>query len=82
MRRGPKPKPRTTPVGKRLFTLREEQDLTLETAAEKWEMNKDSLERYELGKDYIPSHVALRIADREKISLDWLFGRTDKRRVR
>ena len=82
MRRGPKPKARTTPIGKRLFTLREEQDMTLEMAAEKWEMNKDSLERYELGKDYITSKAALRIADIEGVSLDWLFGRSEKRRMR
>ena len=82
MKRGAKPKERTTPVGKRLFDLREERGLTLEQAAERWEISKASLARYETGLDFLPSKAAIRISDREKISLDWLFGRTDKRRVR
>lgn len=81
MKRGAKPKERTTPVGKRLFTLREEQGLTLDQAAERWGISKASLARYETGLDFLPSKAAIRIARVEGVTLDWLFA-MDERRVR
>lgn len=81
MKRGAKPKERTTPVGKRLFTLREEQGLTLDQAAERWGISKVSLARYETGLDFLPSKAAIRIARVEGVTLDWLFA-MDERRVR
>ena len=77
MKRGAKPKERTTPVGKRLFDMREEQDLTLETAAERWGISKASLARYETGLDFLPSKAAIRIARVEGVKLDWLFAMDD-----
>lgn len=81
MKRGAKPKERTTQIGKRLFAMREERGLTLDQAAERWGTSKASLARYETGLDFLPSKAAIRIARVEKVSLDWLFA-MDERRVR
>ena len=74
MKRGAKPKERTTQIGKRLFDMREERGLTLDQAAERWGISKASLARYETGLDFLPSKAAIRIARAEGVSLDWLFA--------
>lgn len=77
MKRGAKPKERTTQIGKRLFDMREKRGLTLDQAAERWGTSKASLERYETGRDFLPSKAAIRIARVEGVTLDWLFAMDD-----
>ena len=75
--RGRKVKERTG-AGARLYALRMHLHLTGAQAAERWGISAECINRYELGRELIKSDRAVRIAQLEGISLDWLYGLSDK----
>lgn len=72
-------KERSTPEGRRLCALRKELGLTMSAAAARWGMSEQMLSRYEMGCELVKSKTAIRIAELEGVSLDWLFARTETR---
>lgn len=75
--RGRRVKERTG-SGARLYALRMHMRLTGVQAAERWGISAARLNRYELGKELIKSDRAVRIAQLEGVSLDWLYGLSDE----
>ena len=64
---------------KRLRELRQEHKLTQEQAAEVMAVTRRTYLRYEQGDAAPDIRQAALLADRYKVSLDYLVGRSDKR---
>ena len=64
---------------KRLRELRREHKLTQEQAAEVMAVTRRTYLRYEQGDSVPDIRQAALLADRYKVSLDYLVGRSDKR---
>ena len=64
---------------KRLRELRREHKLTQEQAAEVMTVTRRTYLRYEQGDSAPDIRQAALLADRYKVSLDYLVGRSDKR---
>lgn len=65
--------------GKRLLSLREERDLSMEEVATAVGITKSTLSKYEKGKNEPGMMIAKHLADFFKVSIDWLIGYTDDR---
>jgi len=64
---------------KRIRELREDADLTQKHVAEILHMQKTTYRRYELGEREVPFNIAILLAKRFNVSLDYLAGLTDRR---
>lgn len=72
-------KERKKPIIKgRVKELRQECGLTQEKFAEEIEVATNTISRIEQGKMSLSSEVALKIADKYYVSLDWLFFRGEE----
>lgn len=65
-------------VSERLRTLRESLNISQAKLAEICGTNQSSINRYEHGKAEAPYRMLLWYADYFDVSLDFIFGRTDK----
>ena len=65
-------------VGKRLKTLRESVKLSQVKIGELLDLKQSSINRYENGPAAAPYRVLLWDADYFDVSMDYMFGRTDK----
>ncbi|MCM1467913.1 MAG: helix-turn-helix transcriptional regulator [Alistipes sp.] len=65
----------------RIRDLREDADLTQKEIAEILHISQRAYSHYESGTRGIPLGVLIDLADFHKVSIDYLLGRTDKRKV-
>ena len=65
-------------VSERLRGLRESLNISQAKLAEIIGTNQSSINRYEHGQSEAPYKILLRYADYFDVSLDYIFGRTDK----
>ncbi len=65
--------------GERLRLLREESNLTVEQLSEKLGTVKQTISKYENGQREPKYETLLKIAEIFNVSIDYLFGRTNKR---
>ncbi len=65
--------------GERLRILREESNFTEEQLAEKLGIVKQTISKYEKNQREPKYETLLKIAEIFNVSIDYLFGRTDKR---
>ena len=72
---------RTTPIGARLYQLRKEKNWNLSQAAEAYAVRTQAVSAYETGANRPAIAVLCRIADVHSVSVDWILGRTDERRI-
>jgi transcriptional regulator with XRE-family HTH domain len=71
--------PHNVKFGERLRLLREESNLTVEQLAEKLDIVKQTISKYENNQREPKYETLVKIAEIFNVSLDYLFGRTDKR---
>lgn len=70
---------KSTIVAERLKKLRESVNLSQAKLASQFEgVEQPSIFRYENGQAFPPYHVLIQYADFFDVSLDYIFGRTDK----
>ena len=65
-------------VAKRLKELRQSIKVSQIRMAQILETSQSALARYELGSAHVPEDMLLKYADYFDVSLDYIFGRTDK----
>ncbi len=65
-------------VGKRLKELREGVHISQAKLATVFEIEQPAVFRYEKGQSFPPYTVLMKYADYFDVSLDYIFGRTDK----
>ena len=65
-------------VGQRLRTLRESVKMSQAKIGALFGCKQSSINRYESGEASAPYEVLLRYADHFDVSMDYIFGRTDK----
>ena len=65
-------------VAKRLRELRQSIKVSQIRMAQILETSQSALARYELGSAHVPEDMLLKYADYFDVSLDYIFGRTDK----
>lgn len=73
----PKKAIRTTYYGERIACLRKSKNLTQEQFAEEIGMSPATISSIEQGRNQVSAEVAIAIADRFGVSLDWIYGRTE-----
>lgn len=66
---------------RRLRDLREDNDLTQQQVAEILGTKQTIYSRYERGYQNIPLEFLLALADYYNVSIDYIFGRTDKQEI-
>ena len=66
---------------KRLRELREENKLLQKNLAEYLHCSQVAYSRYELGARYIPTEVLIKLAGFYNISVDYLLGLSDNRKI-
>lgn len=66
---------------KRIKDTREDMDIKQGDIAEKLGIKQTQYSRYELGKNEIPLHYLIEVADILNVSIDYLTGRTDKKEI-
>ena len=64
----------------RIRDLREDHDLTQDQCAKIFYIPKNTYIRYENGERIPPIDFIIRVADFYKVSIDWMCGRSDKKR--
>lgn len=64
-------------IGKRIRTLRKEQNITKSEIADLLEIRQTVYSRYERGFQSVPFEHFLKLADYYNVSADYLLGRTD-----
>lgn len=64
----------------RIRDLREDNDYTQKFISEYLICDQSLYSKYERGERPVPLEVMLKLADLYKVSLDYLCGRTDKKR--
>lgn len=64
----------------RIRDLREDADLTQKQIAEAVFCDQSLYSKYERGERALPLDLAVKLADYYDVSLDYLVGRTDKRK--
>ena len=62
---------------KRLYDLRNDNDLTQQQVADYLMCNRQVYARYERGVREIPVSMLIKLADLYKTSVDYILGRTD-----
>lgn len=65
----------------RIRDLREDSDLTQKQAADKLFLHLTQYRRYECGESEIPLNIAVNIAQLYNVSLDYLAGLSDIKRI-
>lgn len=65
----------------RIRNLREDNDLSQATIAEKLSISQRTYSHYELGDRNIPLNIILEIAEFYDCSIDYLLGRTNKKEI-
>lgn len=63
-----------------LQNLREDNDKTQQELADYLHVKQTTYSKYELGKINIPIEVFLKLADYYDVSIDYLVGRTQKKK--
>jgi len=66
----------------RIKDLSEDADLSQRKIAEILHMHKTTYTRYETGERELPFHVAILLAKHYKVSLDYIAGLTDHKKVK
>ena len=64
----------------RIRDLREDADMTQKEVGEAINVPQRTYAYYESGERMIPPHVLCALADLHKVSVDYILGRTDKKR--
>ena len=67
-------------LGERLKLLRMESELTQEEFGKPYMLRKSTISQYESGASRPDDELKIRIASDYEVSLDWLFGLTNKRK--
>lgn len=65
-------------IASRIRALREGMGISQAKLSEALETTQSSLNRYENNQTAVPSNLLLRYADYFDVSLDYIFGRTDR----
>lgn len=65
----------------RLRGLREDSDMSQKELAKKLGISQRTLSHYETGKRDIPTEILIKVADYFNCSIDYLFGRTNKKEL-
>ncbi len=65
----------------RLRDIREDNDLKQDSIAEKLGMTRQQYQLYESGKREIPFHSAIEFAELFGVSIDYIAGRTNNKRI-
>lgn len=65
-------------IAKRIRALREGVGVSQTKLADELEATQSSINRYENNQTAVPAELLLRYADYFDVSLDYIFGRTDK----
>lgn len=65
----------------RIKDTREDMEIKQGEIAEHLGIKQTQYSRYELGKNEIPLHYLIEVADYLHVSIDYLVGRTDKKEV-
>lgn len=68
-----------TVAGKRLKQFRDERNITLRTLAKELNTTSSTLSAYETGKNMMLTAFAIQICKNYKISMDWLYGKIDRK---
>lgn len=71
---------RTIPYYKRIRDLREDRDLTQVQMGEILHCSQRVYSNYERGDVDIPTQILIRLADFHGVSVDYLLGRSDKKK--
>ena len=69
-------------VYRRVRDLREDCDKTQKEIAQMLNMQVTVYQRYERGERELPLWAAIKLADHYKVSLDYLVGRTEEKKIR
>ena len=69
-------------IYERIKELRKEMGLSQEKVAQELSMYVTTYRRYESGERELPMEVAVRIADYYGVSLDYLAGRSNDRKIK
>lgn len=69
-------------VYRRVRDLREDCDKTQKEIAQMLNMQVTVYQRYERGERELPLWAAIKLADYYKVSLDYLVGRTEEKKIR
>ena len=64
----------------RIRNLREDSDLTQQQVGEAINVPQRTYAYYENGQRMVPPHVLCALADYYKVSVDFILGRTDKKK--
>lgn len=64
-------------IGKRLVKIRKDQDLTLRDLAKELNTSSSTISAYETGKTLILTAFAIQICSKYKVSMDWLYGKSN-----
>ena len=64
----------------RIRNLREDSDLNQATVADYLSVSQRAYSRYETGERAIPVEALSKLADYYNVSVDYLIGRTDRKR--
>lgn len=65
---------------RRIRDLREDHDLKQEYVAQLLHVKQTTYSKYELGKINVPVDVFIKLADFYDVSVDYLLGRTNKKK--
>lgn len=65
----------------RIKDTREDKDIKQGEIAKALGITQTQYSRYERGKNEIPLHYLIKVADYLDVSIDYLVGRTDKKQV-
>ncbi|MCD7724179.1 MAG: helix-turn-helix domain-containing protein [Clostridiales bacterium] len=68
-------------IYERIRNLREDSDLTQTDLAEYLNISQRAYSRYETGERGIPIETLTKIADYYKVSVDYLIGRTNDKKL-
>ena len=66
---------------KRIRDLREDNDKTQTEIAEYLDIKQQQYQRYESGKQEIPLHLVIKLADLYNVTLDYITSRSDIKRI-
>lgn len=66
----------------RLRDLREDEDLKQEDIAKHLGTRQTQYSRWERGAQEVPFHIVIALADYYKVSVDYIAGRTNKKRMK
>lgn len=71
-----------TVVGKRILTVRNENNLTLRSLAKQLNTTSSTICGYEQGKTLLLTAFAIEICKRYHVSMDWLYGKRENKNLK